>query len=146
MIARVYLAKSQYQEALEELQWATDHKRTAAEVLALEQEAAALRAIAYAQLGHKAEAQAALEELLAIPTYAGIPFAVVQPFQLVGRSYRIAAVYFALGERDQGFAWLARAYAEREGNLYWIKVDPLFDEVRSDPRFIELLKQWGLEK
>ncbi|NLP10778.1 tetratricopeptide repeat protein [bacterium] len=54
--------------------------------------------------------------------------------------------YAALGEKDQAFAWLEKAYQERSSGLLFLKVDPSFDNLRSDPRFTALLKKVGLEK
>jgi len=55
-----------------------------------------------------------------------------------------ALVYASLGDKDQAFAWLERADKERDGILTRIKVDSRFDNLRSDPRFTELLKRLGL--
>jgi hypothetical protein len=51
----------------------------------------------------------------------------------------------ALGENNQGFRLLERAYEERDYLLSQIKVSPSFDSVRSDPRFKALLKKMNLE-
>jgi serine/threonine-protein kinase len=56
----------------------------------------------------------------------------------------VALVYMGLGDRDQAFAWLTKARDERSDFLRFIKVDPLFDPLRSDPRFAELVKSVGL--
>jgi tetratricopeptide (TPR) repeat protein len=58
----------------------------------------------------------------------------------------IAVIYAALGDRDQAFAWLNRAYGEHASPLVWLKVDPWVDQLRSDPRFDELLRQVGLDR
>ncbi|MCK4817167.1 tetratricopeptide repeat protein, partial [bacterium] len=57
----------------------------------------------------------------------------------------IAHFYFALGENDQGFKCLERAYEERLPNMKLLKIDPAYDNVRSDPRFKALLKKMNLE-
>jgi TolB-like protein/Tfp pilus assembly protein PilF/tRNA A-37 threonylcarbamoyl transferase component Bud32 len=62
------------------------------------------------------------------------------------RSWAIACIFAALGEKDQAFAWLDKAYTERDSDLASLKVRPQFDLVRSDPRFIALLRKIGLEK
>jgi serine/threonine protein kinase len=51
-----------------------------------------------------------------------------------------------LGETDEAFVWLNQACDERRHYLKYINVDPTFDSLRSDPRFLELLKRMGLEK
>jgi hypothetical protein len=59
-------------------------------------------------------------------------------------SYDVATVCFALGDRAQGFTWLEKAYQERSWYLTWLKVEPRFDPLRSDPRFKDLLQRVGL--
>ena len=60
--------------------------------------------------------------------------------------YLIAYSYVALGENNQCFVWLEKAFEERETReLRYLKVDPLFDNIRSDHRFISLLKKMGFE-
>jgi serine/threonine-protein kinase len=56
-----------------------------------------------------------------------------------------AVIYIGLGDKDQAFAWLDRAYAERDFGLRELKTGPLYDSLRSDPRFTRLLKQMHLE-
>ncbi len=55
-----------------------------------------------------------------------------------------ALVYAGLGDNDQALAALERAYRERSDFLLVLKVDPLFDGLRSDPRFEDLLRRIGL--
>ncbi len=57
----------------------------------------------------------------------------------------IAELCFALGENDKGFVWLNQAYEEKNGDLLSIKINPFFDSVRTDSRFIEILKKMKLE-
>ena len=57
----------------------------------------------------------------------------------------MALIHFALGENDKGFERLEKAYEERDSRLRKLKTDPIFDNVRSDPRFKELLKKMGLD-
>ena len=55
-------------------------------------------------------------------------------------------VHVGLGHVDEAFGWLAKAEAQRSFYIGWLKVDPDFDPLRSDPRFAALLKKVGLEK
>jgi len=55
-------------------------------------------------------------------------------------------IYTALGDKEQAFSWLEKALAENDIALPYLKVNPAFDPLRSDPRFAELLKKVGLEK
>jgi serine/threonine-protein kinase len=57
----------------------------------------------------------------------------------------IAIIYAALGEHDQAFAWLEKAYDGRDSILVFLKVEPPFDKLRSDPRFERLLQRVGLK-
>jgi serine/threonine protein kinase/Tfp pilus assembly protein PilF len=59
--------------------------------------------------------------------------------------WSMAAIYTALGEKDQAFAWLEKAFEERFGVLASLKADPVFESLRSDPRYAALLRRMGLE-
>ena len=52
--------------------------------------------------------------------------------------------YLGLGDNDETFAWLERAYAEQSNILQFLKVHPFFDPLRTDPRFADLLRRVGL--
>lgn len=56
----------------------------------------------------------------------------------------IAEIYGALGEKDQAFALLDKAYDERDNMMVLLKVEPTFDPLRPDPRFITLRQRVGL--
>ena len=53
-------------------------------------------------------------------------------------------VYAGLGEKDETFEALERAYAQRSGSLAFVNADPFFKDLRSDPRYKELLRRIGL--
>ena len=57
----------------------------------------------------------------------------------------IAAIYGALGDRDKAFEFLEEAFRQRDSLLVYLKVEPMFDPLRGDPRFANLLKRIGLE-
>src|SRR6266496_935938 len=59
-------------------------------------------------------------------------------------SYAVAIYRAALGEKDEAFAELNKAYENREFGLELLKVDPRLDPLRSDPRFAELMRKVGL--
>ena len=92
----------------------------------------AARARAYALSGKRVEAQKGLAELQEL-----LKHRYVSPAS-------IALVYAALGDKDQAFAWLDKADKERDANMARLKVDPRFDTLRSDPRFVDLLRRVGL--
>ena len=56
-------------------------------------------------------------------------------------SFVLANVHTCLGDRDHAFAWLEIAYKERDPALQGLKVDPNWDNLRSDPRFQDLLRR-----
>ena len=59
-------------------------------------------------------------------------------------SYQLAVVYVGLGEKDRAFELLEKAKVERSTLLKYLKMDPRFDSLRSDPRFQDLLRGTGL--
>ena len=85
---------------------------------------------AYALAGRRAEA-------LDILTY------VTKPGSNPRWAQDIALIDFALGDRDSGFKWLAKAFDQRQFLIY-LKVDPRFDSVRDDRRFQALVRRLGL--
>jgi TolB-like protein/Tfp pilus assembly protein PilF len=85
----------------------------------------------YALAGRKADAENVLEELETLSTETYVP------------AYGRAAIYTGLKDFKKAMEWLGRAYEERSF-LSWIKVDPVFDELRDDPRFRSLLDKLGL--
>jgi DNA-binding winged helix-turn-helix (wHTH) protein/Tfp pilus assembly protein PilF len=58
--------------------------------------------------------------------------------------YDIATIHAGLGAEDLAFEWLDRAYEERSGRLFFLKVDPYWDGLRKDVRFTKLLESVGL--
>ena len=50
-----------------------------------------------------------------------------------------------IGEIDEGFYWLEKAYDKLDPWLSTLKSDPLFSSVRSDPRYVALLKKMNLD-
>ncbi len=53
-------------------------------------------------------------------------------------AYDIATVYAALGEADNTFQWLGRAFVERSPLSAWLRWDAVFDGIRSDARYAAL--------
>ena len=56
----------------------------------------------------------------------------------------VAGVYSGLGDTDQAMTWLEKANETRDPWLMGLKVDPIFDSLRSDRRYLELLRRVGL--
>jgi hypothetical protein len=58
----------------------------------------------------------------------------------------MATIYAGLGEKDKAFEWLEKAYQDGSiGGGTGIAVDPIFDPLRSDPRFADLLRRMNLQ-
>jgi TolB-like protein/Tfp pilus assembly protein PilF len=57
----------------------------------------------------------------------------------------LANVYIGLGDKERAFFWLEKAYEERSNYIAWMKVFPIVDPLRSDPRFASLLQKVGLK-
>jgi TolB-like protein/DNA-binding winged helix-turn-helix (wHTH) protein len=55
-----------------------------------------------------------------------------------------ALIYIGLGDKQQAFVWLAKAYEAREWDMTGLKADPAYDSLRSDPRFQDLVRRVGL--
>jgi len=55
--------------------------------------------------------------------------------------FDIAVIYTGLGDRDQAFGWLAKAYDNRPRAMLSLKVNPRLDPLRSDPRFATLMRR-----
>jgi serine/threonine protein kinase/tetratricopeptide (TPR) repeat protein len=101
-----------------------------------ETEAVVISDLAYScgVLGDLAEANRLIGEL---KTLAKVHY--VSPYDL-------AVAHLGIGDKDAAFGWLADAYHTRDEGLLWLKVDPVLDEIRSDARYLTLLKQVGLDE
>jgi TolB-like protein/Tfp pilus assembly protein PilF len=86
----------------------------------------------HASFGARAEAEEFLSQLLELSRRQFVSCAT------------IAVVYAGFEDRaDQTVEWLEKAYEERSGLLIWLKVWPIFDHLRSDARFVRLLRRIG---
>jgi hypothetical protein len=92
----------------------------------------AILATAYAMSGKRAEAEEGLAEVEKLSQ------------QRYVSPYHVAMIYAALGDKEQALAFLARAYGERSRRLVFLKVNPVWDSLRSDLRFRDLVRRVGL--
>ncbi|MFQ5798088.1 MAG: tetratricopeptide repeat protein, partial [Bacteroidota bacterium] len=125
-LAQTYVQKAMHKEAITEVQNAITLSGR------LPRTVATLGRI-YAVAGEVEKAQKVLDELKELSKRRYVP------------SYYVALIYVDLGQMDQAFQWLEKAYEERESELVFLKVDPSLDSLRSDSRFIALLKKTNLE-
>jgi eukaryotic-like serine/threonine-protein kinase len=124
-LAMAYCEKKMYAEAESEF-------RKALSLAENDSETMSALGYSYAAAGLEREARQVLQQMnhLAEQAY-------VSP-------YSFGRMYIGLNEFDKAFEYLERVYKERHGILVYVKVEPMFDRVRSDPRFIEMLKGMGL--
>ncbi|HUK16475.1 MAG TPA: protein kinase [Bryobacteraceae bacterium] len=125
LLGRAQLLKGQFGEAAAELKKALELSEGDTNELATV-------AYGFAVGGQRGEANKSLGDLKerAQQTY-------VQPLAL-------ATIQIGLGNRNEAFGWLAKAFDDRSAGLVYLKVDPVFDPVRSDARFNDLLQRIGL--
>jgi len=124
-LAEVYSAKGMYREALAEYE----------EYSALSggsPRSTAFVGYAHARLGQRSQAFSVLEQLRAASKQKYVP------------ALSFAIVYVGLGEKEQAFLWLEKAYDERTNSLAYLKVQATWDPLRSDPRFADLVRRIGL--
>jgi len=124
-LGRVYQQKGLYDEAIAEFSKTTS---------ALREWVPSIAAIGCVQgkAGRRAEALRTLEQLKELMRKRYVT------------AYGVALVYAGLGDNNQAFAWLNKGVEERTHWLVWLKVDPRWDQLRSDPRFGQLVARVGL--
>jgi eukaryotic-like serine/threonine-protein kinase len=124
-LGRAYMQKKLYDQAIPELLRSVDPENG---------DGFAQLGFSYAMAGRKAEAVKVIADLEA----------------LAARRYsspvRIACVYAGLGDKERAFEWLEKGYVGRSDHLTQIKTDPMFDSLRTDPRFNDLLRRVGFEQ
>jgi DNA-binding winged helix-turn-helix (wHTH) protein/Flp pilus assembly protein TadD len=92
----------------------------------------ALLGYACAKSGKKLDAELLLKELR------------VESQEKYVSGYFVSWVCIGLGRNEEAIQWLERAYREGDYNLTWLGAEPMFDPVRSDPRFADLVRRIGL--
>ena len=123
ILGYAYASKGLYQEAIAE------YKKS----ISLDGESTSIQCFlgyALALSGKRSEAQAILEKLKTTKEY-------VSPAEL-------AVLYAALGDKEGALASLERAYAAHDPQMIFLKVDPHYDSLRSDPRFQNIMRQLRL--
>jgi Flp pilus assembly protein TadD len=121
----VYLRRGDYDMAI------ADFRRNV-ELQGMGAQATAALGLGYAEAGMPDKAREVLKELESTAEQEYIA------------PSRIGVIYAALGEANDAFEWLDKAYDERDANLLFIGIEHAYDKIRSDPRFIELLEKIGL--
>jgi tetratricopeptide (TPR) repeat protein len=60
--------------------------------------------------------------------------------------YAVALIYASIGDKDHAFEWLEKSFVDKTNWLVWLKLDPRWDPLRSDPRFDKLLDRIKLPR
>ena len=128
-LGMAYVQKSMYREAIAEFE-------KALVISPGNTNAIAELGYVYAAAGTRADAQKVLDQLNELSKQKYVP-----------AGFRVM-IYVGLGEKDKAFDWLEKSYQERliiaESNAD-IKMDPVYDPLRSDPRFADLLRRMNLQ-
>jgi Tfp pilus assembly protein PilF len=124
-LATGYIEKKMFPEAAAEARKAIDVSPTATYPMSL-------LAYALAKEGKTAEARAVVEDLVRVSNQRYVP----------GSS--IANAFNGLGDREKALDWLERGFQEHDVRLIFLKVDPKWNNLRSEPRFQDLMRRVGL--
>jgi TolB-like protein/Tfp pilus assembly protein PilF len=123
-----YIQKAQYAEALAEFQNEKEYSGGWDPVVV-----DTWIGIASAKMGDEIKANKILDELQETSKLTYVS------------SYHIGFLHYVLGQTDQAFEWLEKAYEERDFWLCWLNIEPIFDDVRSDPRYLGLIQKLKLD-
>jgi eukaryotic-like serine/threonine-protein kinase len=125
VLGQSYAAKGDYAEALRYIEKYQAITRNSAMSLSL-------AGYVHARLSQRTEAMRTLEQLNTSSKTGFTP------------SLYFALIYVGLGDRDKAFAWLNKSYDERFARLSYLNHEALWDSLRDDPRFAELIKRIGI--
>ena len=125
VLGEAYLSKGMHREGLSALEKYSALSRSSAASLAL-------LGYSHARLGERKESLQMIEALKAASKQSFVP------------ALFVALVYAGLEDQDQAFTWLEKAHEERFSRLAYLKVEALWDPLRSDPRFADLLRRVGI--
>jgi TolB-like protein/DNA-binding winged helix-turn-helix (wHTH) protein/Tfp pilus assembly protein PilF len=125
VLGQTYLAKGMNREAAPVLEKYSALSQGSADSLAL---------LGYSQArrGEKSQARRTIEELKATSKKSFVP------------AFYFALVYAALEDKDQAFMWLEKGYDERFARFAYLKLEALWDPLRSDERFNDLVRRVGI--
>jgi TolB-like protein/Tfp pilus assembly protein PilF len=123
-IAEPYALKGDYDKAISEVQKARQLDDSTSTL--------ALLAETYARAGRRSDSQRLLAELIQQRRLKYVD------------AYYLARIYAALGDKEKALQTLEEAYNERSSNIVWLKWEPKFDGLRSDSRYVDLIKRIGL--
>ncbi|MGH9948378.1 MAG: tetratricopeptide repeat protein, partial [Pyrinomonadaceae bacterium] len=128
LLGETYAAKGLYGEGVEEIQ-----KGVALDNAPERWDRQPMLAYAYAMAGRHDEALKILDEQKRLAKQGYIS------------PYNFAIIYTGLDDKDRAFEWLEKGFEQRTQLIYRIKSRPMFDPLRSDPRYAKLLRKMNLE-
>ena len=128
-LGMAYLRKAKYAEAVAELERVHNMKRPYGEDLAG-------LAQAYAAAGQREKAMKILKSLEEKEANGEIVAS--------GWDGGLYPIYFSLGQKEQGLAWLQKAYNKRSDSLVFLRCWPGYEGMRTDPRFADLVSRVGI--
>lgn len=121
-----YIEKGMYAEAINEA-------RLAKQFSPAQTNSNAFESYSLAKSGKSAEARATLDELLKLSTARFVP------------PTHIALAFNGLGETDKALEWLEKGYEQHDPKMAFLKVDPKWNSLRSEPRFVDLMRRMKFE-
>jgi tetratricopeptide (TPR) repeat protein len=125
-LADAYAAKGMYQEAIAEYQESLRLRNGNSPTIE------AALGTTYVKMGERAKAEEILESIKSrANSFSSTPI-------------DLALLYDALGKRDEAFSVLEQSFAQHAGDLGYMRTNPKFDNMRSDPRFADLLRRMNL--
>ena len=126
IISRVYSEKGMHAEAIAAATKAKELSKVNSESIAL---------IGYSQAksGETEKARAVLDELLKLSATRYVP------------PYNFALIYNALGESDKALDYLEKGFAEKDVRMVFLKVEPKWNNLRNEPRFVDLMRRMNFE-
>jgi tetratricopeptide (TPR) repeat protein len=126
-LGKVYVASGKHDLAVRELGKAVEHSRGSAWTRCM-------LGHAWGVFGEPAKAQEILADLQDPDKHGYV------------RAFGVAMIYLGLGDRDQALSWLEKGCNDRDVWALNLKVDPIYADLRTDARFVTLLKRVGLEQ
>ena len=125
VLGEAYLSQEMYREGLSALEkYSTLSRKSVASL--------ALVGYAHARSGERDKSLQMVDKLKAASKQSFVP------------AFFVALVYAGLEDKDQAFTWLEKAREERFNRLAYLKRDALWDPIRSDPQFADLLRRVGI--
>ncbi len=127
MLGKIYLNVGEYQDAIEILQQGIEVGEARIPAILGE------LGVAYYKTGQGTETEKFIEELKL--AYSSI--------RKGSPAFYVAQIYAGIGEKELAFQWLEKSYEAHEVEMIWLKIEPQFQVLRSDPRFGAMLEKVG---